>query len=338
MSHFKAFYNDWLDYTGMLNGTGKDYIVNLDPNFFYNLKFDSESLKQYRIDAALRCIETLGGNPALCFSGGIDSQCMLQAFTEANLKFDTIILVFNDGLNKQDSDHAKLYCEKNNIKYKELPFDIITFLTRDNYSVSEKYHSISPHFNTHYKMAELLKDMGYTGVCCGGLAPQKQNGYYGKNFDTVPFHFLKIQQELGINFQGSFLSFYPELAWVIALQCEEYDDVPFDISSTKFRKWEVEEKMNAIRYVQKIKSYQRAGFDVIPQSQKYTGFELVKKYFENLTGDGWTFERRFRYPIARAFAKDANVYKFCLTAEQQTAIDSVYLNNIGSSDFATPWI
>ena len=326
LSHFKAFYNDWLDYTGMINETGKDYIVNLSPEFFYNLKFDSKSLEKYRIDAALKCAETLGDNPALCFSGGIDSQCMLQAWTEANLKFDTIILVFNDELNKQDSEHAKMYCDKNNIKYKELNFDIITFLTRDNYSVSEKYHSISPHFNTHYRMAELLKDMGYTGVCCGGLAPQKQNKYYGKNFDQVPFHFVKIQKELGINFQGSFLSFYPELAWAIALQCDEYTGIPLDGSSTQFREWELEKQANAIRYEQKIKSYKHAGFNIIPQDQKYTGFELVKKYFEKMTGDGWTFERRFRYPIARAFSKDAHSYKFNLSKEQLEAIDSIYIN------------
>ena len=74
LSQFKFFYNDWLDFDGMLNNTGRDHIVNLDTDFFKSLKFDTETLKQYRIDAATLCAETLGSKPAICFSGGADSQ------------------------------------------------------------------------------------------------------------------------------------------------------------------------------------------------------------------------------------------------------------------------
>jgi deoxycytidylate deaminase len=62
-----------------------------DIDFFENLKFDAQSLKQYRIDAARLCAETLGDKPALCLSGGIDSQAMVQSWHEAGLEFDTII-------------------------------------------------------------------------------------------------------------------------------------------------------------------------------------------------------------------------------------------------------
>jgi hypothetical protein len=43
------------------------------------------------------------------------------------------------------------------------------------------------------------------------------------------------------------------------------------------------------------------GYDVIPQEQKYNGFETIKKYYEEMTGDGWAFEYQFRKPI-RKFA------------------------------------
>ena len=112
---------------------GRDHNINLSIDFFQNLRFDEISLKQYRIDAARLCAEILGENPALCLSGGIDSQAMVQSWHEAGLKFDTIIVVFNDGLNVQDSDHAKTFCEKNNYPYKEVPFDIVQFLNRNNY-------------------------------------------------------------------------------------------------------------------------------------------------------------------------------------------------------------
>ena len=323
MSHYKAFYNDWLDCSGLINGTGVDHIVNLEPEFFTNLKFDSESLKQYRIDAAIKCAETLGDNPALCLSGGIDSQAMVQAWHDANLKFTTVIMVFKDELNKQDSEHAKMFCEKNNYPYIELPIDIVSFLTRDNYAVSEKYKSISPHFNTHYRMAELLRDMGYTGICCGGIAPYRQQTEYGYNFGKSAFHFLKIQDELGIPFQGSFLSFYPQLTWALTILT-----TTFEHDMNILHPWEVELQLIHKRYLEKVKAYQRVGFNVIPQETKYTGFELVAKHFEKLTGDGWTFEKRFRFPIANQFDVDKHIYKFNMTNSQLDVIDSIYFNTL----------
>lgn len=329
MSHFKAFYNDWLDCSGMINEDGRDHVVNLSPEFFTSLKFDNESLRQYRIDAAIRCAETLGNKPALCLSGGVDSQSMVQCFYEANLKFDIFILVFNDELNRQDVEHAKLFCQKHNYPYYELPINIITYLNRDNFATSEHYKSLSPQFNTHYRMAEMLYSKGYTGVCCGGLAPYKKGDTYGCSFDKIPFHFVKAQDKFKGAFQGSFLSFSPELAWAICLQCEDFDiDVTLDGSSNKFRNWETEQQLNAVRYKIKLDSYRRCGFDILPQEQKYTGFEFVKKYFEEQTGDGWTFEKRFRYPLTAAFSKDKTAYKFSLTDEQLNSISLVHFNNL----------
>lgn len=328
MSVFKAFYNDWLDCSGMINETGVHHKVNLSTEFFTNLKFDSESVRQYRIDAAIRCAETLGEKPALCFSGGIDSQAMIQCFYEAGLKFDIIILTFNDGLNTQDSDHAKMYCESKGYPYIELPIDIVSYLTRENFKAGEYYRSISPHFNTHYKMAELLFDRGYTGVCCGGLTPTNDGNYYGYNFTGMPFHFVKIQDKFKGAFQGSFLSFSPELSWAITLQCEILDTgIPIDNTSSKLKMWEVEQKLNAIRYQQKVNSYLKTGLDIIPQQQKYTGFEKVKTYFEKLTGDGWAFERKFRYPIT-VFDSDMHIYRIELSPEQSDIITFIHLNNL----------
>lgn len=328
MSPFKAFYNDWLDCSGMINETGEPHKVNLSTEFFTNLKFDSESVRQYRIDAAIRCAETLGEKPALCFSGGIDSQAMIQCFYEAGLKFDIIILTFNDGLNTQDSDHAKMYCESKGYPYIELPIDIVSYLTRENYQTSEYYKSVSPHFNTHYKMAEILFSKGYTGVCCGGLTPVYEGNYYGHNFDKKPFHFVKVQDKFKGRFQGSFLSFSPELCWAITLQCEIFEPGAELYESTKMRIWEIEQQMNAVRYQHKIDSYLKVGFDIIPQEQKYTGFEKVKTYFQELTGDGWTFERKFRHPLTHAFDTDKNSYKIELTPEQSQIVTSIHLNNL----------
>ena len=134
MSLYKTtpFYNDWLDVSGMIAGSGENHKLNLEPDFFEKLyPFNDAKKKQWRIEAAKRCAETLGQFPALCFSGGIDSQAMLHCWAEADLEAHVIIFAFKDGLNKQDCEHAKQFCRKFDIPYREIEFDVISFLTRE---------------------------------------------------------------------------------------------------------------------------------------------------------------------------------------------------------------
>lgn len=314
----------------MINESGKNHKINLNKDFFNNLKFDTESLKQYRTEAAVRCANTLGSKPVLCLSGGIDSQAMVQCWKEAGLKFDVAIAVFNNNLNKQDSDHAKLFCNKYDIPYKELKIDIIQFLNRENYSIAQKYNSYSPHFNVHYKIVEILAEMGYTGACFGGVTPYKKNNIYGNNFSGAPFHFLKIQNKLPIPMQGSFLSFYPELAWAIGLQCESVEHEE-EKSLEKFVSQEQLDYLNDLRYLKKIKSYKKTKLKIIPQDKKYTGFELVKEYYAEKFNDGWAFEKRFRHPIVKAFCSDKQNYAFDFLPDVLKTIDLIYSKNIGSN-------
>lgn len=315
----------------MIAETGEPMIVNLGEAFFNNLKFDEQSLKKYRIEAALRCAETLGSKPAVCLSGGADSQATVQCWNEAGLDFDVVIGVFKDGLNKHDTDHAKQFCKTYKIPYKELEINITQLLARDNFSISEKYKSYSPHFNVHYRMVEMLADLGYTGTCFGGVNPFMRNGEFGNNFQGAIFHFLKIQHLLPIPMQGSFLSFSPELAWAIGLLCKDVEHETL----TDSRHQSGLDFLNKLRYEEKVKSFARAGIKVIPQETKYTGFELVKEYYASKTNDGWEFEKRFRHPIAKQFLTDkTQEYKFLIKNEVKDIIDLIYLNN--SRSFVRP--
>jgi hypothetical protein len=325
---FKSFYNDWLDISGMVNASGVDHKVNLDVSFFESLKFDNDSLKSYRIDAAKLCSQMLGSKPALCLSGGVDSQAMILAWKEAGLNFDTYILQFKNDLNSQDTDHAIHFCKVNSVPYYTIDFDVVTFLSRDNYDLGIKYRSGSPHFNVHYKLVEILKYKGHTGVCFGGLTPTKNFNEWGKNFDKNAFHYTAIQDIFDIPVQGSFLSFYPQLSWATTLLTPSFDEVhELDNSRT------AQEFLSLIdkRYPLKVQGYKNVGFNVMAQKTKYTGFELVKKYFENITGDGWSFEKRFRHPLSKLFNTDFHTYKFNLTPEQDAILNSIYFNNFGSS-------
>jgi hypothetical protein len=339
LSQYKTipFYNDWLDVSGMAAGNGKDHTVNLKPEFFEKLDpFNDKKLKQWRIDAATRCAESLGPFPALCFSGGIDSQAMLNCWAEADLEAHVIIFAFKDGLNKQDCEHAKQYCRKFDIPYREIEFDIVSFLTRDNANMTTKYGNISPHFNTHYRFVEILTHMGYTGVCFGGQAPDRNCGDYGVNISKVPYYWATCAEKFDIAVQGSFLSFSPELAWALTLSTPDIKNLDYKNNSTALREYDTLKAAEAEKYEAKLIGYRRVGFDLVPQPQKYTGFELVKDYFEEQTGDGWAFEKQFRNPLSKMnegiYNKDPHQYRVKLSDGQQKALDTIYLKHFPSSD------
>lgn len=293
---FEPYKDNWLTFPDPTNNLLKriDYTVNLPLDFFNDLKFDKDSLLQYRIDAANNAAATLGDNPVLCLSGGIDSQAMIQCWQEAGLKFDVAVLVFNNELNSHDTEFAKLFCEKNNITFKEIHINVIEYLVREHYIQAEKYHCTSPHFSTHYKMFDMLREMGYTGICCGGQAFAKDETIWGPCLSAAQINYLEYSRINQFPIIGNFLGYDPNLCWSIAI-----------LTPSEF-KWEVSahDSLNDAtqkRYSAKAEGYIRHGFDIIPQEAKFTGFEKVKEYFAAQTDDGWTFEKRFRHPLERRF-------------------------------------
>lgn len=329
---YRPFYNDWVDVSSLFDKTfHKRFIdplyVHLDVNFFKDLSFKKEDLKQYRINAALESQKLLGDNPALCLSGGVDSQAMVLAWLEAELKFDTYILVFKNNLNVQDVDHALQFCNTYNINYKQIEIDVIQFLNRENYEYSELYDSASPHFNTHYKMFNILKDKGYSGICCGGTTPLINNDDegWGLNFNRNPLNFINYTKISKFPCIGNFLSFYPKLAWSLALLIP-----PTDLLQEVYAPFHNNDRMRIEkeRYDRKCLGYMKHGFNIIPQSQKYTGFELVKDYLEKLTGDGWEFEKRYRHPLEKNLNHTTGKSMFIFNKGVREIIDLLHLKNI----------
>lgn len=339
MSEFKPFYNEWLDYRPLfaqrLYSDCNKFLelpVLLDVDFFKNLKFDDQSLTTYRIQAAERVANTLGNNIALCFSGGIDSQCMIQSFLEAKIDFKIYALKFKDNLNDQDVEHAKLFCRENNLELNEIEFDVIKFLTRENFDYGVKYLSCSPHFNVHYKLFDILANLGHTGVCCGGIAPYKQTEGYGVNFTRNPFNFINYSNISNFPAQGSFLSFSPELAYALCFLTEPFDYQMKYLSANVF----TDHTQN--RYLNKISAYKKAGYKIIPQDTKYTGFEKVKDYFRDKTKDGWSFEKLFRFPLEKELNVNDYKTKFEFLPEVKTYIKELEVNNFPSCSFSSSGI
>lgn len=305
-----------------------DIKINLDIDFFNQLKFDVDSLKSYRIEAALSVQQSIGDKIALCFSGGVDSQCMLQCFIEAGIEVDVFILRFNKELNVQDVTHAIEFCDKSNIKLNIIDIDVLNFLSINNYDYGMKYRSASPHFNVHYKLFDILRDKGYDGVVAGGNAPlfTTHDNMWGTNYNKNAQNYINYSNISGYKCQGNFLSYHPKLTMAIGLLTPPvygYSPHRNNLSQDERKYWE------DFRYKQKVRGYQKAGFDVVQQAQKYTGFELVKKYLEQKTGDGWTFEKLYRHPLERILLRNpTGVPRYLFKDEEvERKVNSLYSNN-----------
>ena len=67
--------------------------------------------------------------------------------------------------------------------------------------------------------------------------------------------------------------------------------------------------LERLRYLSKVQGYKNAGFDILPQDKKYTGFELVKKELEKTYNDGWSFEKLYRHPLTEFVRELKLTYK-----------------------------
>lgn len=321
------FDREWLDYVPLFdrNNSVSSHInlkVNLSLDFFQNLRLDKESCKLYRIEAAKKCATTLGENLALCISGGVDSQAMLHSFIESGVKFTAYTFVFNNDLNIFDVNLARKYCYEHRVELIEIPFNILYFLTNENYDYSIKYQSASPHFNTHYKFCDMLKEKGHTGVCFGGNTPFNSRVNWGNHFERNSMNYITYSKLKKFPVQGSFLSYYPELTWAVAILTPFTDFDPGTANITT----EYRERANAIRYANKVLGYAKAGLDVC-ESKKHSGFEDVKKYYQNLTGDPWEFEKRFRHPLEKIFLKQPVSPKFIFNEGVELFLTQLQRNN-----------
>jgi hypothetical protein len=225
---------------------------------------------------------SIGSRPAVCFSGGIDSQTVIDTFLIAGVTPNVVIFNFLDDHNIQDVSHAIKFCETRKITPRLIDFDVIRFLSVELYDFATKYNISSPQFAVHLYLAGKLKDLGYTSAIFGGnnLCQFEDQTWYVPTKEETDWY--SYSKEINFPIIGNFWL----QDWRLSLMATI--NMPYFIQNDKPHNYQV-----------KITGYRNMGYDVIPQDQKYNGFETVKKYYEEMTGDGWTFERQFRYPISK---------------------------------------
>lgn len=202
----------------------------------------------------------------LMLSGGIDSQAMLYAWYTSKVPFNTLAAMYNYKLNQHDLTTLQQFSDNHYITINYENFDLINFLFNEHESYVHKYRCGSPHMTTFMKLSEQVREG--TVIMSGNIIPPRRptlpitkNNFalyrYAKenNRHMVPFFFLETDQ--------------------LACSFDQY--ISEDISYPN-------PKDTQPLYRTRIDCYRQGGFPVIPQEQKFTGFEVVKKYFdENYT-------------------------------------------------------
>lgn len=312
------FYDNWCEPS--IDGEEIVWKINLTPEQINSI--DPDNIWDYSIESVNLLLPELGSKPALCLSGGIDSQVMVDCFRRANVAFDVVIMRFPDDLNLHDIKTAMEFCNSRGIKYSFIDVDVVSFLSRELMNFAEQYDVSSPQFATHFKMFEQLQQQGYTSAVCGGNTlinssngwtcptTKEQNDWRGFS-DTSGFYVM-----------GDFLSYYWKFS--ILLSCHSEKPILFDTTSINLLGF-VNDYDNLVdtRYLLKVSNYRAAGFDIIPQETKFTGFEKVKEHYQSETGDGWTFEKCFRFPLMLK-NPSPRALKFSISDDQENALDVLY--------------
>ncbi|MBC87477.1 MAG: hypothetical protein CL677_09910 [Bdellovibrionaceae bacterium] len=226
----------------------------------------------------------------LCLSGGIDSEAMATAFLHEKIPFKAATLVFDDQLNHHDTDSAIAFCKENSIEHELHQINILQFYEKDRHiEYGYKYRCQSPQLATHLYLLDHI-----TGFPV--IAGQPMELYF-KNDKIWPIlpgdlhcvynRYFQVNQRPGI---PNFFFYSPGLiqSFFNTTSFKTYIGKGFDGTL-----------VDRYGYDLKVKSYQEGGFPVQAKAGKYTGFEKVREYYDELDNmeHGIAYNKRYRSPL-----------------------------------------
>lgn len=229
----------------------------------------------------------------LCMSGGVDSECMALAFLQAQVPFRVAILRFHNDLNWYDIQQAIEFCKTREIAYRLFDLDVIQFYRTNLYlEFAKKYRCYSPQLCTHLYLLSRLEGFGILSgnIVKVGLV---RSGQVVLGFpNDLYFCYDRFFQATGRAGVGLFLLYTPELIYSFFRLPRMQDLI--------FQRREYEGK--GMSYTTKCDLYRDGGFPVLNREDKFTGFERVKKYFQEVEqSDEGIYNRMFRAPLENLF-------------------------------------
>lgn len=232
-------------------------------------------------------------------SGGVDSQACIYSWLQSGIKFEVVFVKYENDFNLHDFVELELMQQQYGFNIKILEFNVIDFLTTKLKDYVIKYRTISPMLCTHFAISEMITEG--TVVFSGSYSPA-----YPQFIDYPTeswMHYLEASKRKMV---PCFFLEDPELATAFYnISYIEYSDIEerFPVITKNIN------GNNEWQYKVKCAVYKSAGYPIIPQPYKATGFEKIKDYCdihfpptpkERLKYSDMpsrrAFEIKFRYP------------------------------------------
>jgi hypothetical protein len=132
----------------------------------WNSEFENSNLqfKKLRIEKIGSLHEELYNNARLIyeknkkltlfFSGGLNSQIILRTYLDMNVPIEVLIVKYNNDYNLREFNIAKNICERLNVKFHILNFDVDYFFENDAYQLFKQVPTIDPYKLIFFKVVE----------------------------------------------------------------------------------------------------------------------------------------------------------------------------------------
>jgi hypothetical protein len=256
---------DWIKHgwgTKLLSEPDKDLNYYIDIN---RITFSENKELEHGLNAINHIKNNYPSPFYLMVSGGIDSQVMALMWKYSNIPHQLISFRYDNDYNKHDIENFTNLANKNNLQVEYIDVSLFNFFENELIDLAKKTNCDSPHICTFMKFREKIVDG--TLIYSGG-----------------PFHFDGIE----LNYTILGLERYKKL-YNNNMVCYFFNTTPelagsFNIGFTKLLKTK---KLNTpnfsiknLFYETKAETYKQAGFDIFPQTIKYTGFEKYKDYYD----------------------------------------------------------
>lgn len=252
---FKTYFESTPNDNARLNNWIADFDVDIEIN-------DSVFLSPLTqaVNAVLKIVNRFEGPYTLLASGGIDSQAMIWAWEKSGVPYKIVHYDYK-GWNYHDSEHLLLFLKKHNLEHRLTitEFDAVSFIdSSELIDYAKEFDCSSPQILTYIKFAQQTP----------GTVVQAGN-YISKSVSGISYTLMALQRyaESRSNYIPFFFQSCPNLA--------------YSFIKTDLRHNQLKVKSIDAGYDAKNKTYLEAGFPVLRQPEKYTGFEKIKTIFDS---------------------------------------------------------
>lgn len=252
--------------------------------FFVDYKPITRPIKTFRhecIETALLCYEYSknNGRPlGILYSGGLDSEVMLASFIAANVPFEIFHLSCNKGLLDHETFYVKRFCQRFNLTYNTISFDLLEYMNNLGFDLSISIRSTE--IKTSHVLF-LMKELAHSHVTVIGNGEpwmhKVDNRFIFAEYESM-FTWYNFPYQNNIKSIPGFFQYTPEifLSFFLDPSIEILRDGFWPENNLRNLKYYLYKNAFPEFYFEKRQKY--SGHDILPASfyqQKY--LELQSK-------------------------------------------------------------